>query len=50
MYKIIKTFSGKDRQKQVESYFNHNHPFGYGTEIVEENDEKIVVERWSSCD
>lgn len=50
MYKIVKTFSGEDRQKQVESYFNRYNPFGYGTEIVAQNEEEIVVERWSSCD
>ncbi len=50
MHKIVKTFSGENRAQEVKNYFSRYHPFGYGTQVIKENDEEVVVERWSSCD
>ena len=50
MITIKKVFTGDDKEKQVEKYFERYHPFGYGTKIVSKTDNEIIVVRDSTCD
>lgn len=50
MQLIKAEFTGETKEKDVVAYFRRYHPNGYDTRIIAQNDEKIVVARYSCCD